>query len=105
MSTPSGDLLNRSQWTTALDATTRKTTSAVSAELGPMAKTCIYILRSTTDAFFIQGATGVVVTTTTGHPILAGETARIYCDDATANGYVAIITASGAGVATLSRVN
>lgn len=104
MGLPSGEDLARSQWLTAVDATTRKTTSAVSAELGPMVAGGIYFLRSTTDAFFLQGATGVAVTTTTGAPIFAGEGVRVYCDNATNNGYVAVITAS-AGVAYLVKVS
>ncbi len=104
MGLPSAEDFGRSQWLTPVDATTRKVTSAVSAELGPMVAGGIYFLRSTTDAFFLQGVTGVVVTQTTGAPIFANEGIRIYCDNATTNGFVAVITAS-AGVAYLVKVS
>lgn len=105
MGLPSGELLACSQWLTAVDATTRKATSVASAELGPMVAGGVYFLRSDSDAFFLQGATGVAVTTTTGVPIFAKEGIRIFCDNATTNGFVAVILASATGVAWLARVS
>lgn len=105
MSAPTSDILNRSQWTTALDATMRKATSVSKAELGPMVAGAMYVLSSDVDAFFLQGATGVNPTTSTGHPIFAKNSVRIFCDNVTANGYVAVILASSTGVAYLSRVD
>lgn len=105
MGVPSGEDLARSQWLTALTASTRKATSTASAELGPMVLGGVYFLRSDVDAFFRQGATGVAVTTSTGDPIFAKEGIRITCDDATANGFVAVILASGTGTAWLSKVS
>lgn len=104
MSVPSPDILRRSQWTTAVDGNTRKTTSSTKAELGPMVKDGTYVLRSDVDAFFLQGATGVNPTTSTGLPIFAKEGVRVYCTDATANGYVAVILAASTGVAWLMRI-
>lgn len=104
MGVPSGEMNLRQQWLTPLAAATRKATSNASAELGPMAAGGSYVLRSDVDAFFRQGATGVAVTTATGDPIFAKEGIRIYCDDATNNGFVAVILASGTGTAWLSRV-
>jgi hypothetical protein len=63
------------------------------------------VLSSDVDAFFLQGATGVNPTTSTGHPLFAKNSVRIYCDDATANGFVAVILPSSTGVAWLSRVD
>lgn len=105
MALPSGEDLARSQWLTAVDATTRKATSVASAELGPMVAGGIYFLHSDVAAFFLQGATGVAVTTTTGVPIFANSSIRIYCDNATNNGFVAVILASGTGTAWLTRVS
>ena len=105
MGLPSSEMALRQQWLTPLTANTRKATSSTSAELGPMVAGGTYVLRSDADAFFRQGATGVSVTTSTGDPIFAKEGVRIYCDDATANGFVAVILTSGSGVAYLSRVS
>jgi|SoiMetStandDraft_2_1073263.scaffolds.fasta_scaffold122471_3 hypothetical protein len=105
MSTMTADLAGRSQFTTALDANTRKAISGSSAELGPMVAGAVYFLRSDANAFFRQGATGVSVTTSTGVPIFAQESIRIYCDNVTNNGYVAVITSGGTGTAYLVRVD
>ena len=105
MALPSGEDLARSQWLTAVDATTRKATSTSSAELGPMVAGGIYFLHSDADAFFLQGATGVAVTSTTGVPIFAKGSIRVYCDNATSNGFVAVILASGTGTAWLTKVS
>jgi len=105
MGLPSGEDLARSQWLTAVDASTRKATSTSTAELGPMIAGGIYFLRTNTDAFFLQGATGVAVTSTTGAPIFQNEGVRIYCDNATTNGFVGVILASGTGVAWLVKVS
>lgn len=99
------DILSKRKWTTALAAATRKATSTTSAELGPMVKGELYVLRSDVDAFFLQGATGVAVTATTGNPIFAKEGIELACDDATSEGYVAVILSSGTGVAYLCRVS
>jgi len=104
MGLPSGEDLARSQWVTPLDATTRKVIGAAAVELGPMVPGQIYWLRTDVDAFYLQGATGVVVTTATGYPIFGKEGIRIYCDAVASNGYVAVI-ASGAGLAWLGRVS
>jgi hypothetical protein len=100
----SPEQLGYAQWLTAVDATTRKATSTSSAELGPMVADGMYFLHSDVDAFFRQGATGVAVTSSTGIPIFARGSIRVFCDDATANGYVAVILATGTGTAWLTRV-
>lgn len=105
MGLPSAEDFARSQWLTAVDGTTRKATSGTTAELGPMVAGAIYFLRSSADAFFLQGATGVSVTTSTGAPIFANEGVRVYCDNATTNGFVGVITTGGAGTAWLVRVS
>ena len=69
MGLPSGEDLARSQWLTAMDATTRKVIGAAAVELGPMAAGQLYWLRTDVDAFVLQGATGVAVTTATGNPL------------------------------------
>lgn len=104
MGLPSGEQLAGSQWLTAVDATTRKATSAVAVVLGPMTVGQVYFLRSDSDAFFLQGTSSVAPTTTTGNPIFAKEGVRVFCDDATANGYVGVILATSTGVAWLSKV-
>lgn len=105
MGLPSGEDLARSQWLTAVDATTRKATSNVTAELGPMVAGGIYFLHSDVDGFFLQGATGLSVTASTGVPIFAKSSIRIYCDNATSNGFVGVILSSGTGTAWLTRVS
>lgn len=105
MGVPSPEDLARSQWLTPLTANTRKATSVASAELGPMVAGGVYFLRSDVDGFYLQGATGVAVTTTTGLPIFAKEGIRIKCDNATTNGFVAVILSTGTGTAWLSRVS
>lgn len=105
MGYPSAEDFSRSQWLTPLDASTRKATGAASVELGPMVAGAVYFLRSDANAFYMQGATGVSVTTTTGYPIFAQEAVRVYCDNATTNGFVAIITSGAVGTAWLEKVS
>jgi hypothetical protein len=92
-------------YSTPLAAGTNKATdSTTPVVLGPMIEGKLYILRSTVDAYFIQGTVSASCTSLTGIPIFAKEGWEIGCYDATTLGYVAVLNASGSGQACLILV-
>lgn len=105
MGVPTSEHFARSQYTTALTADTRKATSGTAVQLGPMAVGATYVLLvETENAYFLQGASNVTPTSSTGIPIAVGQAVSIYCDVEASNGYVGVITGGSAGVACIAKV-
>lgn len=95
------DELARAGW---INAPVNISASNVSAASTSLVIGATYLITSTVDAFFLQGDSGVVATTSS-NPLWAKQYLGPIRVDAAGNQFVAVILASGTGTVSLIRVS